>query len=73
VWQPLREIVEKLLIVYDWSESFVALNLLLKPMFDELFLKHFSDLALREMIICLGRFFTRSMKTANGIGSGVRL
>jgi toluene monooxygenase system protein E len=57
VWQPLREIVEKLLIVYDWSESFVVLNLLLKPMFDELFLKHFSDLALRENDHLLGQIF----------------
>jgi len=57
VWQPLREIVEKLLIVYDWSESFVVLNLLLKPMFDELFLKHFSDLALRENDHLLGQMF----------------
>ncbi len=31
VWQPLREIVEKLLIVYDWGESFIVLNLLLSP------------------------------------------
>jgi toluene monooxygenase system protein E len=57
VWQPLREIVEKLLIVYDWSESFVVLSLLLKPMFDELFLKHFSDLALRENDHLLGQIF----------------
>jgi len=57
VWQPLREIVEKLLIVYDWSESFVVLNLLLKPMLDELFLKHFSDLALRENDHLLGQIF----------------
>src|SRR6201997_1010590 len=57
LWQPLREIVEKLLIVYDWGESFVVLNLLLKPMFDELFLKHFSDLALRENDHLLGQIF----------------
>ncbi len=57
MWQPLREIVEKLLIVYDWGESFVVLNLLLKPMFDELFLKHFGDLALRDGDHLLGQIF----------------
>ena len=56
-WQPLREIIEKLLIVYDWGESFVVLNLVLKPMLDELFLKHFSDLALRENDHLLGQMF----------------
>ena len=56
-WQPLREIIEKLLIVYDWGESFVVLNLVLKPMFDELFLKHFSDFALRENDHLLGQMF----------------
>lgn len=45
-WQPLRECVERLLITYDWGESFIALNLVLKPMSDELFMKHLSDLAL---------------------------
>jgi toluene monooxygenase system protein E len=57
MWQPLREIVEKLLIVYDWGESFVVLNLILKPMLDELFLKHFSDLALRQNDYLLGQIF----------------
>ena len=57
VWQPLREIVERLLIVYDWGESFVVLNLILKPMFDELVLKHFSDLALRQNDHLLGQIF----------------
>jgi len=37
-WQPLREGIEKLLVTYDWGEAFVALNLVLKPFFDELFL-----------------------------------
>jgi hypothetical protein len=45
------------MIVYDWGEFFVVLNLLLKPMFDELFLKHFSDLALRENDHLPGQIF----------------
>ena len=57
MWQPLREFIEKLLIVFDWGESFVVLNLLLKPLVDELFMKHFSDLALREGDHLLGQIF----------------
>src|SRR5262249_2008844 len=54
-WQPLRECVERLLVTYDWGESFVALNLVLKPMVDELFMKHTSDLALGHNDHLLGR------------------
>jgi toluene monooxygenase system protein E len=57
MWQPLREVVEKLLIAYDWAESFVGLNLILKPLVDELFMKHVSDLALRENDYLLGQIF----------------
>jgi toluene monooxygenase system protein E len=56
-WQPLREVVEKLLIAYDWAESFVGLNLVLKPLVDELFMKCLSELALREDDYLLGRIF----------------
>jgi len=54
-WQPLREYVERLLVAYDWGESFVALNLVLKPMIDELFMKHISDLALGRNDHLLGQ------------------
>lgn len=54
-WQPLREFVERLLITYDWGESFVALNLVLKPMIDELFMKHLGDLALSQKDHLLGQ------------------
>jgi toluene monooxygenase system protein E len=57
MWQPLREVVEKLLIAYDWAESFVGLNLVLKPLVDEVFMKHLSDLALREDDYLLGQIF----------------
>ena len=56
-WQPLREFVERLLVAYDWGEAFVAMNLVLKPMIDELFLKYASDLALAEDDHLLGRIF----------------
>ncbi len=46
VFQPMREVVERGLIAYDWGESFTVLNLVLKPLIDELFLTHFAELAL---------------------------
>ncbi len=57
LWQPLREVVEKLLITYDWAESFVGLNLVLKPLVDELFMKYLGDVALREDDYLLGQIF----------------
>ncbi len=48
IWQPLREATEKLLVTYDWGEAFVGLNLVLKPMIDELLMSRFGSLALRE-------------------------
>lgn len=57
LWQPLRMAIEKLLICYDWAESFVALNLVLKPMVDDLFMNHLSNLALREGDHLLGQVF----------------
>jgi toluene monooxygenase system protein E len=57
LWQPLREVVEKLLITYDWAESFVGLNLVLKPLVDELFMKYLSEMALRQDDYLLGQIF----------------
>jgi toluene monooxygenase system protein E len=56
-WQPLRQFVERLLVTYDWGEAFVALNLVLKPMIDDLFLKRTSDLALGHDDHLLGQIF----------------
>jgi toluene monooxygenase system protein E len=44
LWQPLRRLVEQLLVTYDWGEAFVALNLVVKPAVDELFMTHFARL-----------------------------
>jgi len=57
LWQPLRITIEKLLICYDWAEAFVGLNLVLKPLMDEMFMNHLSGLALREGDYLLGRVF----------------
>ncbi len=45
IWQPLRRTLEKLLITYDWGEAFVALNLCLKPLVDQIFMVQFADCA----------------------------
>jgi toluene monooxygenase system protein E len=45
VWQPLRKLVERLLVTYDWGEALVALNVAVKPLFDELFMVQFGGLA----------------------------
>ena len=57
IWQPLREVVEKLLVAYDWAESFIGLNVVLKPLVDELFMKCVSEVALREGDYLLGQIF----------------
>jgi toluene monooxygenase system protein E len=44
-WQPMRELIEQLLAVYTWGEAFVAVNVVLKPAFDELFMLDFGRLA----------------------------
>ena len=35
-FQPLRELVERALIAYDWGEAFTATNLVIKPYIDRL-------------------------------------
>lgn len=47
-WQPLRRVIEKLLVTYDWGEALVALNVCVKPMIDELFILGFATLAARH-------------------------
>jgi len=45
LWQPLREAAEKLLVAYDWGETFAVLNLVIKPLFDALYTHEFAQLA----------------------------
>jgi toluene monooxygenase system protein E len=35
IWQGFRELLERLLVTWDWAEAFVALNLVAKPIHDE--------------------------------------
>jgi toluene monooxygenase system protein E len=57
MWQPLREVIERLLVTYDFGEAFVALNLVLKPAFDELFMLRFAQLAARGGDDAIGTIF----------------
>lgn len=44
-YQPLREVIERMLVSYDWGEAFVALNLCLKPSLDRLLARGFAPRA----------------------------
>jgi toluene monooxygenase system protein E len=44
-WQPMRELLEKLLVAYDWGEAFAGLSLVAKPVYDALFNEQFAALA----------------------------
>ena len=38
-WQPARKAVERALCIYDWGEAFTAVNLVLRPTLDDLWLR----------------------------------
>lgn len=44
-WQPLRELMERLMVAYDWGEAFTALNVVVKPTLDTLINDVLSELA----------------------------
>jgi toluene monooxygenase system protein E len=44
-WQPLRRLVERLLVTYDFGEALIKGLLVLKPAFDALFMRGFARLA----------------------------
>jgi hypothetical protein len=44
-WQGLRKGVERLLAAFDWDDAFVGLNLVIKPLADELTLRQFAAVA----------------------------
>ncbi len=47
-WQPLREVIERLLVTYDFGESLVAASVVLAPAFDALFMRQLAKLATRR-------------------------
>lgn len=44
-WQDCRKALELALSAYDWGESFTAINLVLRPTLDDLWLRQLSELA----------------------------
>jgi toluene monooxygenase system protein E len=46
--QPLRRLVEELLVTYDWEAALVALNGVIKPVLDHLWFEHVQGLAERH-------------------------
>jgi toluene monooxygenase system protein E len=44
-WQPLRELVERLLLAFDWHDAFIGTQLVLKPIADRLTLHEFAKIA----------------------------
>ena len=44
-WQPAREVLEKLLVAYDWGECFAAMNLVVRPTLDEILIRQLANLA----------------------------
>jgi len=57
LWQPLRELIENLLITYDWGEAFIALDLVVKPLLDALFMDHLGTFAREGKDELLGEVF----------------
>jgi len=46
-WQGAREAIERLLIAFDWDEAFTALELAIKPAYDEIFLHQLAEISRR--------------------------
>jgi hypothetical protein len=57
-WQPLRELVERMLVTYDWGEAFTALNLCAKPLLDDLFMVQLPTVARAHQDYLLGQVFS---------------
>lgn len=53
-WQGLRELMEKVLVAYDWAECFVAMNLIAKPALEECVLRRLGESARHHNDTLLG-------------------
>lgn len=56
-WQPLRRVIEELLVTYDFGEALVALELVVKPLIDSYFMWHGARLAEARRDPLLSRLF----------------
>ena len=64
-WQPTREMMEKVLIAYDWGETFVALNLVAKPAIDEGFLRTLGKSARRNNDLLLAMLLDAQLRDSD--------
>jgi toluene monooxygenase system protein E len=46
--QPLRRLIEELVVTYDWGQALIALNGVIKPIFDPLWFGHVAAAAARH-------------------------
>ena len=53
-WQGFRELMEKVLVTWDWAEGFVALNLIAKPAIDEAVLRKLGESSRHNADMLLG-------------------
>jgi toluene monooxygenase system protein E len=53
-WQGFRELMEKVLVTYDWGECFTSLCLVAKPAIDEAFFRQFGHVARSRQDTLLG-------------------
>jgi toluene monooxygenase system protein E len=53
-WQGFRELVERALTTWDWTEAFVALNLVVKPAVEEAVLRQLGNTARHQGDMLLG-------------------
>lgn len=53
-WQPLRRVIEELIVTYDFGQALVMLDLVVKPLFDACFMEHGARLAeaQRDPLLC---------------------
>jgi hypothetical protein len=71
LWQPLREVIERLLVTWDWGEACVALQVAVKPAFDALFMTYVGIWWLRPpATMCSNGSFSPSTRIAHGIERG---
>src|SRR5262249_50791252 len=45
MWQGVRETVERMLVVYGWPDCYLALNVVLKPLWEAVVFRHCAGMA----------------------------
>lgn len=64
-WQGIREFLENALVAWDWAESFVALNLVLKPAVEEATMRSLGEAARHNGDLLLGLLIDAQLADGN--------